>query len=187
VYEYTVFEGEHYSPMEFTETDNVVVINSASKLFLDDWLAARMGVRPEERVERMLRVHQYAQVCASAPAQYAAEAALRGDHGVVDDDRLRAPPRPPPTASTKSASTARRRRSVLRDAAGARGVVDERLDRGVVVVPGEAFGEHGRGHARSVRDRRKRAREALDVMADAYEAAVSRGSSREVRAIPAKR
>jgi len=29
------------------------------------------------------------------------------------------------------------------------GFVDECLDRGVVVVvPGEAFGEHGRGHAR---------------------------------------
>jgi len=81
VYEYTVFEGEHYSPMEFTETDNVVVINSASKLFsMTGW---RLGwvYGSEERVERMLRVHQYAQACASAPAQYAAEAALRGDHG----------------------------------------------------------------------------------------------------------
>jgi len=38
------------------------------------------------------------------------------------------------------------------------GFVDECLDRGVVVVPGEAFGEHGRGHASDlVRDRRERA------------------------------
>jgi len=52
------------------------------------------------------------------------------------------------------------------------GFVDERLDRGVVVVPGEAFGEHGRGHARiRTRPTKAKLREALDVMADAYEAA----------------
>jgi len=80
VYEYTVFEGDT-TPMEFTETDNVVVINSASKLFsMTGW---RLGwvYGSEERVERMLRVHQYAQACASAPAQYAAEAALRAITG----------------------------------------------------------------------------------------------------------
>jgi len=51
------------------------------------------------------------------------------------------------------------------------GFVDECLDRGVVVVPGEAFGEHGRGHARIRTRPTKSVREALDVMADAYEAA----------------
>jgi len=52
------------------------------------------------------------------------------------------------------------------------GFVDECLDRGVVVVPGEAFGEHGRGHARiSYATDESELREALDVMADAYEAA----------------
>jgi len=48
------------------------------------------------------------------------------------------------------------------------GFVDECLDRGVVVVPGEAFGEHGAATLGSVRDRRKRAPRG-DVMADAYE------------------
>jgi len=113
--------------------------------------------------------------CASAPAQYAAEAALRGDHGVVDEM----------TASFE------RRRDLLLDGfdeigidcptpQGAfyamprvpEGFVDECLDRGVVVVPGEAFGEHGRGHARiSYATDESELREALDVMADAYEAA----------------
>jgi aspartate aminotransferase len=52
------------------------------------------------------------------------------------------------------------------------GFVDECLDRGVIVVPGEAFGEHGRGHARiSYATDESELREALDVMAEAYEAA----------------
>jgi len=175
VYEYTVFDGDHRSPMEFAETDNVVVINSASKLFsMTGW---RLGwvYGSAERVDRMLRVHQYAQACASAPAQYAAEAALRGDRGIVDEM----------TASFE------RRRDLLLDGfdeigidcptpQGAfyamprvpEGFVDECLDRGVVVVPGEAFGEGGRGHARiSYATDESELREALDVMADAYEVA----------------
>ncbi|WP_297888467.1 pyridoxal phosphate-dependent aminotransferase [uncultured Halorubrum sp.] len=175
VYEYTVFDGDHRSPIEFAETDNVVVVNSASKLFsMTGW---RLGwvYGSAERVERMLRVHQYAQACASAPAQYAAEAALRGDRGVVDE---------------MTASFERRRDIVLEGFAeigldcptpqGAfyamprvpDGFVDECIDRGVVVVPGEAFGENGAGHARvSYATDEAQLREALDVMAEAFEAA----------------
>ncbi|WP_048076534.1 aminotransferase class I/II-fold pyridoxal phosphate-dependent enzyme, partial [Halorubrum sp. AJ67] len=51
------------------------------------------------------------------------------------------------------------------------GFVDECLDRGVVVVPGEAFGEGGAGHARiSYATDEAQLREALDVMGEAYEA-----------------
>ncbi|GAB7008813.1 pyridoxal phosphate-dependent aminotransferase [Halorubrum trueperi] len=175
VYEYTVFDGVHCSPMEFAETDNVVVVNSASKLFsMTGW---RLGwvYGSADRVERMVRVHQYAQACASAPAQYAAEAALRGDRDIVDE---------------MTASFERRRDLLLEGFAeigidcptpqGAfyamprvpDGFVDECLDRGVIVVPGEAFGDHGRGHARiSYATDEDELREALDVMANAYEAA----------------
>jgi len=174
VYEYTVFDGEHRSPMEFAETDSVVVVNSASKLFsMTGW---RLGwvYGSDERVERMLRVHQYAQACASAPAQYAAEGALRGDRGIVDE---------------MTASFERRRDLLLEgfDDIGLdcpapqgafyamprvpEGFVDECLDRGVIVVPGEAFGEHGRGHARiSYATDESELREALAVMGEAYEA-----------------
>ena len=174
VYEYTVFEGDHRSPIEFAETDNVVVVNSASKLFsMTGW---RLGwvYGSADRVDRMLRVHQYAQACASAPAQYAAEAALRGDRGIVDE---------------MTASFERRRDLLLNGfeeigiecptPKGAfyamprvpEGFVDECLDRGVIVVPGEAFGEHGRGHARiSYATDEAELREALNVMADAYDA-----------------
>ncbi len=151
VYEYTVFEGTHYSPIGFAESDNVVVVNSCSKLYsMTGW---RLGwvVGASESIGRMVRVHQYAQACASAPAQFAAEAALTGPQEIVDEM----------TASFK------RRRDVLLDGladadidcptprgafyampAVPDGFVDECISRGVIVVPGEAFGAAGAGRAR---------------------------------------
>jgi len=116
----------------------------------------------------MLRVHQYIQACASAPAQYAAEAALTGPQGVVDEMR----------------ETFEERRNLLLDRFAEMGVevptpkgafyampkvpegfVDACIDRGVIVVPGEAFGDGGAGHARlSYANDTESLREALDVM-----------------------
>ena len=151
VYERIVFEGEHRSPMEFAETDNVVVVNAASKTYsMTGW---RLGwvAGSERRVERMLRVHQYVQACASAPAQYAAEAALSGPQDRVDE----------------MVAAFQERRDVLLDGLTDMGLdvptpkgafyampevpdgwVDVVVDRDVVVVPGSAFGEHGEGYAR---------------------------------------
>jgi aspartate aminotransferase len=174
VYEHIVFEGEHRSPMEFAETDNVVVVNACSKAYsMTGW---RLGwvAASERRAERMLRVHQYAQACASAPAQYAAEAALTGPQGVVDD----------------MVASFEERRNVLLDGLEDMGLdvptpegafyampevsegwVDEVLDRGVVVVPGEAFGENGAGYARiSYATDLAEIRDALDVMREATRA-----------------
>jgi aspartate aminotransferase len=151
VYEHQVFEGEHRSPAEFSDTGNVVVVNACSKAYsMTGW---RLGwvTGATERIERMLRVHQYAQACASAPAQYAAEAALTGPQDVVDE----------------MVAAFAERRDILLDGLAELGLecptpqgafyampevpegfVDEVIDRGVVVVPGEAFGEHGAGYAR---------------------------------------
>jgi aspartate aminotransferase len=151
VYEYTVFEGDHYSPVEFAETDNVVVVNSASKLYsMTGWRVGWVyGSSP--RVERMVRVHQYVQACAAAPSQYAAEAALTGSPDVVDE-------------MTRSF---RERRDLLLSGLAEIGLecptpkgafyampkvpdgfVDACIERGVIVVPGDAFGSHGEGYAR---------------------------------------
>jgi aspartate aminotransferase len=149
VYERIVFEGEHRSPAEFGE--NVAVVNACSKTYsMTGW---RLGwiTSTTDRIERMLRVHQYVQACASAPAQYAAEAALSGPQGVVDE----------------MVAAFAERRDVLLDGLSDMGLetptpqgafyamprvpdgwVDAVIDRDVVVVPGEAFGEHGAGHAR---------------------------------------
>ncbi|MFC3478609.1 pyridoxal phosphate-dependent aminotransferase [Halobacterium litoreum] len=151
VYEHIVFEGEHRSPMEFAETDNVVVVNACSKTYsMTGW---RLGwvAASERRAERMLRVHQYVQACASAPAQYAAEAALSGPQDVVDE----------------MVASFEERRDVLLDGLEDMGLdvptpqgafyampkvpegwVDAVIDEGVVVVPGSAFGDHGEGYAR---------------------------------------
>jgi aspartate aminotransferase len=150
VYEYQVFEGEHRSPAEFAD-ENVAVVNACSKAYsMTGW---RVGwvTAPSERVERMLRVHQYAQACASAPAQFAAEAALDGPQDQVTEMR----------------EAFRERRDVLLAGLAEMGLdcpkpegafyamprvpegwVEELIDRGVVVVPGEAFGEGGEGYAR---------------------------------------
>lgn len=168
VYEHFVFEGEHHSPMEYADTDNVVVINACSKAYsMTGW---RLGwvTASTRRVERMLRVHQYVQACASAPAQHAAEAALTGPRDPVDEMR----------------ETFERRRDLVLDRLEGMGLevptpegafyvmprvpdgfVDACLDRGVIVVPGEAFGDAGAGHARiSYASDTETLRDALDVM-----------------------
>jgi len=151
VYEHILYEGEHRSPAEFAGTDNVVVVNACSKAYsMTGW---RLGwvAASERRVERMLRVHQYVQACASAPSQYAAEAALTG----------------PQDGVAEMVSAFAERRGVILDGlrdlgldvptpSGAfyvmpavpDGWVEAVIERGVVVVPGEAFGERGAGSAR---------------------------------------
>ena len=174
VYEHIVFEGEHRSPLEFAESDNVVVVGACSKTYsMTGW---RLGwvTGSNRRIERMLRVHQYGQACATAAAQHAAEAALTGPQDVVDE----------------MVAAFEQRRDVLLDGLddigldcptpkGAfyampevpDGFVDEVIDRGVVVVPGEAFGDHGAGYARiSYAVDVETLKDALEIMDDAYRA-----------------
>ena len=126
------------------------------------------------RIERMLRVHQYGQACATAASQHAAEAALTGPQDPVEE----------------MVAAFEERRDVLLDGLddiglecptprGAfyampnvpDGFVDEVIDRGVVVVPGGAFGEHGEGDARiSYAVDVETLKEALEIMGDAAEA-----------------
>jgi len=174
VYEHIVFEGEHHSPMEYAETDNVVIVNACSKAYsMTGW---RLGwvTGSTRRIERMLRVHQYVQACASAPAQYAAEAALSGPQDFVGD----------------MADAFQERRDVLLDGLADMGLdvptptgafyvmpkvpegwTQAVIDRGVVVVPGEAFGERGEGYARiSYANSMENIEAAIDVMREATEA-----------------
>jgi aspartate aminotransferase len=174
VYEHQVFEGEHRSPAEFTDSGNVAVVHACSKTYsMTGW---RLGwiTASTERIERMLRVHQYAQACASAPAQYAAEAALSGPQDGVDE----------------MLAAFERRRDVLLDGLADMGLecptpkgafyampevpegwVDGVIDRGVVVVPGKAFGSAGEGYARiSYATDIEEIKEAIEVMRAATEA-----------------
>ncbi|MEF8800234.1 MAG: pyridoxal phosphate-dependent aminotransferase [Halolamina sp.] len=173
VYGRIVFDGTHRSPAEFAPEQTVVVDACSKSYSMTGW---RLGwvAASEERVERMLRVHQYIQACASAPAQFAAEAALTGPQDVVGE----------------MVETFETRRDIVVDGLtdigldvptpeGAfyvmpkvpDGFVDECIERGVVVVPGGAFGEHGEGDARiSYATSTEEIHEALDIMAEAAEA-----------------
>ncbi|WP_255192231.1 pyridoxal phosphate-dependent aminotransferase [Natronobeatus ordinarius] len=174
VYERIVFEGTHRSPMAFAETDNVVVVSACSKTYsMTGW---RLGwvTGSNRRIERMLRVHQYAQACASAPAQYAAEAALSGPQDCVEE----------------MVEAFEHRRDVVLDGLEDAGLevptpqgafyvmpkvpegwCEEVLSRDVVVVPGEAFGEHGAGYARlSYATGTEELKEALEIIHDATRA-----------------
>jgi len=173
VYGRIVFDGDHRSPAEFAP-EHVVLVDACSKSYsMTGW---RLGwvAAPPERVERMLRVHQYVQACASAPAQYAAEAALTGPQDVVEE----------------MTETFEERRDLVVDGLtdigldvptpqGAfyvmpevpDGFVDECIARGVIVVPGEAFGSVGEGYARiSYATSTAELEEALTIMGKAYEA-----------------
>ncbi|MFP8952400.1 pyridoxal phosphate-dependent aminotransferase [Natrialbaceae archaeon A-arb3/5] len=168
VYEHIVFDGEHRSPLEFAETDNVVVVSACSKTYsMTGW---RLGwvTGSNRRIERMLRVHQYAQACASAPAQYAAEAALTGPQDPVEE----------------MVAAFEERRDVVLDGLEDAGLdvptpegafyampkvpdgwCEEVLDRGVVVVPGDAFGANGEGYARlSYATGMEELKEALEII-----------------------
>ncbi|PSQ01485.1 aspartate aminotransferase [Halobacteriales archaeon QS_5_70_17] len=174
VYERITFGRDHHSPLTDAESDNVVVVNACSKTYsMTGW---RLGwvTGSTRRVERMLRAHQYVQACASAPAQYAATAALSGPQDVVDE----------------MVTAFERRRDVLLDGLADMGLetptpqgafyamprvpegwVEETIDRGVVVVPGEAFGAGGAGHARiSYAAGIETLKEALEVMGAATDA-----------------
>jgi aspartate aminotransferase len=174
VYEHIVYEGEHRSPMAFADSDNVVLVNACSKTYsMTGW---RLGwvAASDRRIERMLRVHQYVQACASAPAQFAAEAALSGPQDHVEE----------------MVATFEDRRDLVVDGltdmglevptpTGAfyampsvpEGWVDEVIDRGVVVVPGDAFGDNGGGYARiSYAQDTAELEEALSVMREATRA-----------------
>ncbi len=170
VYDRYVYDGSHHSPAEFG--DNVVTVNAASKtLAATGW---RLGyvVAAEERVDEMVKIHQYSQACANASAQHAVADTLNSKE--TDE------------AVAEMKEEFQTRRDIVVDGlddiglscptpSGAfyafpeapKGFVDACLERDVVVVPGSAFGGRGEGHVRlSYSTSREEIREALDVMED---------------------
>ncbi|MFC6732119.1 MULTISPECIES: pyridoxal phosphate-dependent aminotransferase [unclassified Haladaptatus] len=174
VYEHIVFDGAHYSPLEFAESDNVVVVNACSKSYsMTGW---RLGwvTGSTRRIERMLRVHQYAQACASAPSQYAAEAALSGPQDCVGEMVAAFEERRDVVVDGLEdigLETPRPRGAFYAMPKVPDGFVDEVIDHGVILVPGEAFGEHGKGYARiSYATGIEDLKTALSIMGDAVTA-----------------
>jgi aspartate aminotransferase len=149
VYEHFIYEKRHFSAANYGE--DVITINAASKTYaMTGW---RIGylVSPIEYINECLKVHQYCQACATSIAQYAAVAAYAGDQSAVIRMRERY----------------RERRDLLYN-----GLIDigyefprpegafymfvplgkdrimRAIERGIIMVPGEAFGQNTPGHAR---------------------------------------
>ncbi len=150
VYEHFIYEGEHVSPAQFT--DKVITINAVSKTYaMTGWRIGYAAAR-KEYIEQMLKIHQYIQACACSIAQKAALAAIEGPQECVSGMR----------------ESFRARRDILLHGFASMGidcvkpqgafyafpeVADEDapqklLEKGVIVTPGSAFGENGKGHIR---------------------------------------
>ena len=75
IYEYLIYEGEHYSPA--SEFDNVITVNGFSKPYaMTGW---RLGyvTAPKEILKGMLKIYQHSTSCVTAFAQAGAIEALR--------------------------------------------------------------------------------------------------------------
>jgi len=150
VYEHFIYEGEHISPAQFT--DNVITINAVSKTYaMTGWRIGYAAAR-KDYIEQMLKVHQYIQACACSIAQKAALAAIEGPQDCVGE----------------MCESFRARRDILMEGFISMGikcvkprgafyafpeVEDEEapaklIKNGVIVTPGSAFGENGKGHIR---------------------------------------
>ncbi len=150
VYEHFIYEGEHVSPARFT--DNVITINAVSKTYaMTGWRIGYAAAR-KDYIEQMLKVHQYMQACACSISQKAALAAIEGPQDCV----------------MEMCQSFKRRRDILLEGLHEMGIKcvkpqgafyafpevededasQELLSSGVIVVPGTAFGENGRGHIR---------------------------------------
>ncbi|MDV2481893.1 pyridoxal phosphate-dependent aminotransferase [Methanoculleus sp. Wushi-C6] len=149
VYEHFVYEKKHVSAARFGE--DVITVNAASKTYaMTGWRVGYLAA-PEDYIPEFLKVHQYAQACATSISQYAALAAYTGDQEPVA--RMR--------------QEYRARRDLLYEGLTGLGLdfprpegafymfvpmgrtlIQRAIDAGVVIVPGGAFGSRAPDHAR---------------------------------------
>lgn len=86
IYAELTYEGKHVSIASFPEMkDKTIVINGFSKAFaMTGWRLGYVLAHPEI-IKAMVKIHQYALMCAPTTAQYAAIEALRnGDSSVAE-------------------------------------------------------------------------------------------------------
>ena len=149
VYEHFVYEKAHVSAAHFG--DDVITVNAASKTYaMTGWRVGYIAA-PEDYIPECLKVHQYAQACATSISQYAALAAYTGDQGPVKQMR----------------EEYRARRDLLYEGLSSlgfefprpegafyafvpmgRNLIQKAIEDGVIIVPGEAFGSSAPDYAR---------------------------------------
>ena len=149
VYEHFIYEKKHASAARFGE--DVITVNAASKTYaMTGWRVGYIAA-PEDYIPEFIKIHQYAQACATSISQYAALAAYTGDQSAVAAMR----------------EEYRARRDILYAGLtglgldfprpeGAfymfvpmgRALVEKAIAAGVIIVPGGAFGTRAPDHAR---------------------------------------
>lgn len=169
VYEHFVYEKKHVSAAHFG--DDVIIVNAASKTYaMTGWRVGYIAA-PEDYIPQCLKVHQYAQACATSISQYAALAAYTGDQG--------------PVARMRDEYHARR--DLLYEGLSGlgfdfprpegafyafvpmgRSLIQKAIENGVIIVPGEAFGSKAPDYARfsyaTSRENLSRAVERLEAL-----------------------
>jgi aspartate aminotransferase len=81
VYEHFIYGKKHWSAARFGE--DVITINATSKTYaMTGWRLGYLAA-PAAIVGQCLKVHQYCQACATSISQYAAVAAYTGDQSMV--------------------------------------------------------------------------------------------------------
>ncbi|MDK2892968.1 pyridoxal phosphate-dependent aminotransferase [Methanohalophilus sp.] len=166
VYEHFIYEGEHVSPAIYS--DNVITVNAVSKTYsMTGWRLGYVAASPEI-TQQMLKIHQYVQACATSISQKAALAAIEGPMDPIMEMK----------------EEFRKRRDLLLWGLGKLGMkctkpdgafyafpeaesgtAEKLISEGVIVVPGEAFGENGSGHIRiSYATSKENIKKALAIM-----------------------
>lgn len=149
VYEHFIYGREHVSAAAFG--DDVITVNAASKTYaMTGWRLGYLAA-PEEYITPCVKVHQYCQACATSISQYASLAAYRGDQS--------------PVAAMHQEYEARR--NLIYEGFKSMGIdfpipegafyafvpmdqarISRILSKGVVIVPGSAFGKNAPDYAR---------------------------------------
>ena len=84
IYEHITYSGKHESIAQFPEIhDNVIIVNGVSKAYAMTGWRLGYACAPHVIMEQMIKLHQFAIMCAPTVSQYAAVEALKnGDRDV---------------------------------------------------------------------------------------------------------
>ncbi|MEG3054930.1 MAG: aminotransferase class I/II-fold pyridoxal phosphate-dependent enzyme [Methanoculleus sp.] len=148
VYEHFIYEKKHVSAGRFG--DDVITINAASKTYaMTGWRVGYLAA-PEDYIPEFLKIHQYAQACATSISQYAALAAYTGDQRPVA--RMREEPVQEGISSTKDSlaldSISPDLKGLFTPSPLGRNLIERAIEDGVIIVPGGAFGSRAPDYAR---------------------------------------
>jgi aspartate aminotransferase len=172
VYEHFIYGPKHWSAARFGE--DVITVNAASKTYaMTGW---RLGylAGPKEYVEQCLKVHQYCQACATSISQYAALTAYTGPQEcvrVMRQEYLYRRDYLYRELTRMGFSFPEPEGAFYMFVPMKRSLIGKILERGVVIVPGEAFGCLAPDYARmSYATSRKNLETAVERIQEALEA-----------------